>query len=149
MATPFVWRADTVATGASVLPGLAPVALSLRRGPIRERYGDWNRRIVWRWLVRRRHADCLHQRHERPRRHRLRIKLAGYGINDEFMRSLGSTIAPGTSALFVLVRKVDLAQVLPELLAFGGTLWHTPLSHEQEARLRAALNDLNRPAVAA
>ena len=125
MATPFVWRADTVATGASVLPGLAPVALSLRRGPIRERYGDWNRRIVWRWLVRRRHADCLHQRHERPRRHRLRIKLAGYGI------------------------KVDLAQVLPELLAFGGTLWHTPLSHEQEARLRAALNDLNRPAVAA
>ena len=65
------------------------------------------------------------------------------------MRSLGSTIAPGTSALFVLVRKVDLAQVLPELLAFGGTLWHTPLSHEQEARLRAALNDLNRPAVAA
>jgi uncharacterized membrane protein len=31
--------------------------------------------------------------------------LSDIAINDDFMRDLGSTIEPGTSAIFVLVRK--------------------------------------------
>jgi uncharacterized membrane protein len=65
--------------------------------------------------------------------------LSDYGINDEFIRSLGATIEPGSSALFVLVRRVTPDRVLPELWPFGGTVLRTSLSHEQEARLRQAL----------
>ena len=32
-------------------------------------------------------------------------KLADIGINDQFMKDLGATLTPGSSALFVLVRK--------------------------------------------
>lgn len=42
-AVPFVWPADTLATVASVAGGIVLAALSLRRGPIREHYGDWDR----------------------------------------------------------------------------------------------------------
>jgi len=34
-------------------------------------------------------------------------KLADYGIDDDFIRSIGQTLQPNTSALFVLVRKVQ------------------------------------------
>jgi uncharacterized membrane protein len=66
-------------------------------------------------------------------------RLADYGIDDEFIKSLGSTIQPGTSALFVLVRKVTPDKVLPEIQKYGGTVLKTSLSKEQDDRLRAAL----------
>jgi uncharacterized membrane protein len=65
--------------------------------------------------------------------------LVDYGIDDAFMRSLGSTIEPGSSALFVLVRRVTPDKVLPELSPFQGTVLRTSLSNEQEERLRQAL----------
>jgi uncharacterized membrane protein len=65
--------------------------------------------------------------------------LSDYGIDDQFMRSVGSTIEPGSSALFVLVRSVTADKVLPELRPFEGTVLRTSLSDEQEARLRQAL----------
>ena len=68
--------------------------------------------------------------------------LSDYGIDDDFIRSLGETLEPGTSALFVLVRRVTLDKVLPELRPFGGKMIHTSLSTEQEARLRRALEDV-------
>lgn len=43
---PLLWEADTLSTVVSVALGAALVALSIRRGPIRERYGRWNRLIV-------------------------------------------------------------------------------------------------------
>ena len=69
--------------------------------------------------------------------------LQDYGIDDGFMRSLGATIEPGSSALFVLVRRATLDKVLPELRPFGGTVLRTSLSHEQEERLKQALQDVN------
>ena len=66
-----------------------------------------------------------------------------YGIDDEFIRSLGATIEPGSSALFVLVRRATLDKVLPELRPFGGTVLRTSLSHEQEERLKQALQGVN------
>jgi uncharacterized membrane protein len=65
--------------------------------------------------------------------------LADYGIDDNFIRSVGSTIQPSSSALFVLVRSVTADRVLPELQPFEGTVLRTSLSNEQEARLRQAL----------
>ena len=65
--------------------------------------------------------------------------LSDYGIDDNFIRSVGSTIEPGSSALFVLVRSVTADRVLPELQPFAGTVLRTSLSNEQEARLQQAL----------
>lgn len=42
------------------------------------------------------------------------------GIDDNFIKELGNTIEPGTSALFVLVRKATPDKVLAELSHFGG-----------------------------
>jgi uncharacterized membrane protein len=66
-------------------------------------------------------------------------RLSDYGINDDFIRSVGSTIEPGSSAVFVLVRSVTADRVLPELQPFEGKVLRTSLSNEQEARLQQAL----------
>ena len=65
--------------------------------------------------------------------------LADYGIDDSCFGSVGSTIQPSSSALFVLVRSVTADRVLPELQPFEGTVLRTSLSNEQEARLQQAL----------
>jgi hypothetical protein len=44
--TPFVYEADLVATVTSLASGAALIAFSLRRGRIRNPYGDWNRLLV-------------------------------------------------------------------------------------------------------
>jgi len=75
--------------------------------------------------------------------------LADYGINDDFIRSLGQTIEPGSSALFILVRRVILDKVLPELRPFGGKILKTSLSTEQEKRLKAAIEEMSSAAVTA
>jgi uncharacterized membrane protein len=66
--------------------------------------------------------------------------LADYGINDDFIRQIGETLPPNSSALFVLVRKVQPEKVLSELSRFRGRLIRSSLSPEQESRLQAALS---------
>jgi uncharacterized membrane protein len=66
--------------------------------------------------------------------------LIDYGIDDNFIRSLGDKLKPGSSALFVLVRKAQPEKVLSELSQFRGQVLRTSLSPEQEARLQAALS---------
>jgi uncharacterized membrane protein len=65
--------------------------------------------------------------------------MSDIGINDDFMRDLGSTIEPGTSAIFVLVRKSTPDRVLADLSKFEGKVLRTSLSKEDEAKLQAAL----------
>jgi uncharacterized membrane protein len=65
--------------------------------------------------------------------------LVDYGIDGAFIRSLGATIEPGSSALFVLVRRATPDKVLPELSQFKGTVLRTSLLNEQEECLRQAL----------
>jgi len=67
-------------------------------------------------------------------------KLADYGIDDDFIRSIGETLQLNTSALFVLLRKVQPEKVLDELKRFRGRVLRSSLSPEQEARLQAALS---------
>ena len=66
--------------------------------------------------------------------------LTDVGINDKFMKDLAAAMKPGSSTLFVLVRKVTPDKVLDELKGTGGTVLKTSLSHEDEAKLQAALN---------
>jgi uncharacterized membrane protein len=65
--------------------------------------------------------------------------LSDIGINDDFMRDLGSTIEPGSSAIFVLVKKSTPDRVLADLSKFEGKVLRTSLSKEDEAKLQAAL----------
>jgi uncharacterized membrane protein len=66
--------------------------------------------------------------------------LADYGINDDFIRKISETLQPNTSALFVLLRKVQPEKVLNELGDFRGRVIRSSLSPEQEARLQTALS---------
>ena len=68
--------------------------------------------------------------------------LTDVGIDDNFMKELASTMKPSTSSLFVLLRNPSAApdKVLEELKGTGGTILKTSLSHEDEAKLQAALN---------
>lgn len=66
--------------------------------------------------------------------------LSDVGINDDFMKKIAANFTPGTSALFVLIRKATPDKVLAELQGTGGKLIQTSLSHEDEAKLQAALD---------
>jgi uncharacterized membrane protein len=66
--------------------------------------------------------------------------LTDVGINDNFMKELAGNMSPGSSALFVLVRKATVDKVLDELKGTGGKVLKTSLSHDDEARLQAALD---------
>lgn len=66
--------------------------------------------------------------------------LTDVGINDDFMKSLAQKLEPNTSALFVLVRKMTEDKVVAEVQKFGGTVLQTSLSHEDESKLQAALD---------
>jgi uncharacterized membrane protein len=66
--------------------------------------------------------------------------LTDVGVNDKFMKDLAATLKPGSSALFVLVRKATPDKVLEELAGSGGTVLQSSLSHDDEAKLQAALS---------
>ena len=65
--------------------------------------------------------------------------LADYGIDDNFVKKLGETTPPGSSALFVLVRSATVDKVLPEIEPYNPRVLKTSLSNENEAKLTAAL----------
>jgi uncharacterized membrane protein len=68
-------------------------------------------------------------------------KLSDIGINDKMMKDLATSFSPGSSALFVLVRKATADKVLDGLKPFSGKgkVFHTSLSKDDEAALRKAL----------
>jgi uncharacterized membrane protein len=66
--------------------------------------------------------------------------LTDIGINDDFMKELAKTLKPSSSALFILVRSMTADKVLEEVAGSGGTVLKSSLTHEDEAKLQAALN---------
>jgi uncharacterized membrane protein len=66
--------------------------------------------------------------------------LSDIGIDDRFMKDLADALKPGSSALFVLVRKATPDKVLEAIKGAGGTVLKTSLSHEDETKLQAALS---------
>jgi uncharacterized membrane protein len=68
-------------------------------------------------------------------------KLSDFGIPDDFIKDLGRTIKPNSSALFLLVQKVTADKVLPRMSEYKGRVLKTSLSDEREKRLREALGE--------
>ena len=66
--------------------------------------------------------------------------LTDVGINDKFMKELAGQMNPGSSVLFILVRKATPDKVLDEIKGTGGHVLKTSLSHDDEAKLQAALD---------
>jgi uncharacterized membrane protein len=64
-------------------------------------------------------------------------KLSDYGINDDFIKDLGQTVKPGTSALFLLVAKATPDKVIAATAEFKPRVLQTSLSTAQEDKLRA------------
>jgi uncharacterized membrane protein len=67
--------------------------------------------------------------------------LSDVGIGDDFMKKLADGLQPNSSVLFVLVRKATPDKVVDEVKQYGGTLLQTSLSHDDEAKLQAALDE--------
>ena len=65
--------------------------------------------------------------------------LNDYGIPDNFIKDLGSSIKRGTSAIFLLIRRVEGDKVLPRISQYEGTILKTSLSKDQVEKLRTAL----------
>jgi uncharacterized membrane protein len=66
-------------------------------------------------------------------------KFADIGIGDNFMKELGETFTPGSSAVFVLVRKVTPDKVMDALKGFGGKILKTSLTADKEDALQEVL----------
>ncbi len=68
-------------------------------------------------------------------------KLSDIGINDQFMKDLAASFQPGTSAVFVLVRKATTDKVLDGLKEFTGKgkVLQTSLTKDEEGALRAVI----------
>ena len=65
--------------------------------------------------------------------------LADFGINDNFMKDLASSIQPGNACLFLLIRSMTGDKVLEEIKGSGGVVLKTSLDNEKEQALRDAL----------
>jgi uncharacterized membrane protein len=65
--------------------------------------------------------------------------MSDSGVDDDFMKRLGSELEPGNAALIVLVRKMSADKVLPEIKV-PGTVIQTSLSNEDESALQEALD---------
>src|SRR5215469_5655464 len=77
-------------------------------------------------------------------------KLTDIGINDQFMKDLAATFTPGSSALFVLVRKSTPDKVLEGLKPFMGKakVLRTSLTKFEEEELCRALEGVSGAAAA-
>jgi uncharacterized membrane protein len=67
-------------------------------------------------------------------------KLSDIGINDDFMKELGSAFTPGSSAVCVLIRKVTADKVHEAIKGFGGKVLKTSLTVDKEDALQAILS---------
>lgn len=68
-------------------------------------------------------------------------RFADIGLEDKMMKEIGESLKPGSSALFVLVRRATADKVLDRLKAFTGKgkVYQTSLNKDEEETLRAAL----------
>lgn len=68
-------------------------------------------------------------------------KFQDIGLDDKMMKEIGNSLKPGTSALFVLLRKITADKVLDGLKQFAGRgrVFQTSLSKDDEKSLREVL----------
>ena len=66
--------------------------------------------------------------------------LTDVGVDDKFMKELGTKLEPGGAALILLVHRSTPDKVLPEVSQFGGEVIQSSLDDETEAALQHALS---------
>jgi uncharacterized membrane protein len=66
-------------------------------------------------------------------------KLTDAGINDNFMKELGTQLQPGAAALIALGQTEAKDKLLERIKPYGGHVIQSSLDTESEERLRAAL----------
>ncbi len=72
--------------------------------------------------------------------------LSDVGIDDNFMKQIAETLKPGTSALFVLVKEATPDKLAEHIAGTGGKLIQTSLTHENDQKLQAVLNQTKKVA---
>ena len=70
-------------------------------------------------------------------------KAGDVGIDDKFIKEVGESLDVGQSALFMLVVEATTDKVLDKMSKFGGKVYQTSLSHEDEEKLKKALEHKN------
>ncbi len=70
--------------------------------------------------------------------------LANLGIDQRFIDDVSEAMAPGSSALFVMVREAEPEAVLTALQPFEGQVYYTQFPEETEAELRRLLSEEKR-----
>jgi uncharacterized membrane protein len=70
-------------------------------------------------------------------------KAGDIGIDDKFIKQVGDSLEPGGAALFMLVVKATPDKVLEQMKQFGGEVYQTSLSNEDEEKLKQALEHDN------
>ena len=65
------------------------------------------------------------------------------GIDNKFIKQVGESLEPGGAALFMLVIKATPDKVLEQMQKFGGEVYQTSLSNEDEEKLKKALEHEN------
>jgi uncharacterized membrane protein len=66
-------------------------------------------------------------------------KAGDIGIDDKFIKQVGDSLDPGGAALFMLVIKATPDKVLEQMQKYGGEVYQTSLSKEDEEKLKQAL----------
>ena len=75
-------------------------------------------------------------------------KASDVGIDNKFIKQVGESLDLGQSALFIMVVEATTDKVLEEMSAFGGQVYQTSLSKEDEEKLKQALEHDNVSAAA-
>ena len=70
-------------------------------------------------------------------------KAGDIGIDNKFIKQVGDSLEPGGAALFMLVIKATPDKVLEQMQKFGGEVYQTSLSNEDEEKLKQALEHEN------
>ncbi|WP_024510143.1 DUF1269 domain-containing protein [Bradyrhizobium sp. ARR65] len=65
--------------------------------------------------------------------------LTDFGIQDQFMKELASSVKPGDAVLFVLIKQMTADKVLNEIKGDGGVVLKTSLDEKKEQMLRDTL----------
>ena len=70
-------------------------------------------------------------------------KSGDVGIDDKFIRNVGEALDPGGAAVFMLVLEAKADEAMAALAPFGGHVFQTSLSQEDEQKLKQALEHEN------
>lgn len=71
-------------------------------------------------------------------------KMADVGVDDDFLKTLGARLEPGTAALIVLGSTQARDKVIQRVSPYGGEILQSSLSEEAEQQLRDALSSAAR-----